>query len=378
MNPLAAGRPTTRSGRRSCRPRLVIIIIIIIIIITTISIIIIIIIIINIIIIIIIIILIIIIIIIVIIEIIIIFIEGPGRSPRAGRATDHDVPPLRLVVNLLQPLQALGVLACAVCTWATCALFTLTLMGCAIGPPALTALHVWAGFVWLAHALDECDQPLDAWLGVYLAYIFLMTCWRPLVVRACCRWSAAGGGPPPRRVKLLFMLGPVLPLAWMLAGRGLLERAATCRETSPALFAFFDWFSRVAVACHGSLLLCQGAWLVASLGAVPLLLWLARQGPVFRMLLWLLGRGLLQPWQRSSAARPDALEEMEVVEYRPELFADPSVPDDPRPQGECCICLQQYDASAAIRKTPCGHMMHHDCLGMWLRAAHTCPTCRIV
>jgi len=110
-----------------------------------------------------------------------------------------------------------------------------------------------------------------------------------------------------------------------------------------------------------------------TVAGVPLLLFLARRGSLHPLLLWLAGRGLLQS---AGGASPNAISRMEAVEYREELFADPSVPTDSRPQGECCICLQAYDPGKQIRRTPCGHYMHHECLGMWLQTARTCPACR--
>merc|ERR1711976_641668 len=89
--------------------------------------------------------------------------------------------------------------------------------------------------------------------------------------------------------------------------------------------------------------------------------------------MWMAGQGLLRT---PDAAHPNSINEMELVEYRPEVFADLEDPADSRPAGECCICLEAYDASKQIRRTPCGHMMHHSCLDLWLQTAHTCPACR--
>lgn len=47
------------------------------------------------------------------------------------------------------------------------------------------------------------------------------------------------------------------------------------------------------------------------------------------------------------------------------------------PSGEACpVCLDAFEASASVRRLPCGHAMHRECCERWLREAATCPTCR--
>merc|ERR1712080_514467 len=101
----------------------------------------------------------------------------------------------------------------------------------------------------------------------------------------------------------------------------------------------------------------------------PILLWMARHG----VLQHLVTRNLIPT---GNAASPKTIEDMEVVTYDPGIFADPADQDDPRPLGECCICLEPYDEHKEIKRTSCGHLMHTECLQVWLSAARTCPTCR--
>ena len=96
----------------------------------------------------------------------------------------------------------------------------------------------------------------------------------------------------------------------------------------------------------------------------PILIWFARRGSLRPLLLWIAERGLLET---SSAANANTINEMEIVEFNASLFADPLDPSDSRPQGECCICLESYDGVKQISRTPCGHILHRECLGMWLR-----------
>merc|ERR1712224_846386 len=106
---------------------------------------------------------------------------------------------------------------------------------------------------------------------------------------------------------------------------------------------------------------------------VPLLLCMARNGMLHRLLMWAAAQGLLQT---SQAANPNTIDELETLPYQAELFADPGNPEDTRPPGECCICFDPYDESREIKRTPCGHCFHRECLGVWLQTVRTCPVCR--
>ncbi|XP_038984780.1 E3 ubiquitin-protein ligase CIP8-like [Phoenix dactylifera] len=42
----------------------------------------------------------------------------------------------------------------------------------------------------------------------------------------------------------------------------------------------------------------------------------------------------------------------------------------------CMICLEEFDAPAAVSKTPCSHAFHSQCIIQWLEKSHLCPICR--
>eukprot|EP00931_Biecheleriopsis_adriatica_P102733 TRINITY_DN77671_c0_g1_i1.p1 TRINITY_DN77671_c0_g1~~TRINITY_DN77671_c0_g1_i1.p1 ORF type:complete len:337 (+),score=37.41 TRINITY_DN77671_c0_g1_i1:23-1033(+) len=252
----------------------------------------------------------------------------------------------------------------------SCCSAAFLLASCALMPPVLFFIYLRAWFVMLFHAADACDVPLDGWLSIYLCYTVVMVFWRPAVLRVICRWSRADvHDAGPFRVRLLERLNPAIAIAWLLLGRSLLAQSKTCSETSPGLYGFVQWFSKVAFIPHSLhlALIC-----IRGLGII-LLLWLARRGALRPLLMGLADRGFLHA---SGAASPNAINEMEIVQYDPALFADPEDSLDTRPQGECCICLEAYNGEQTIRRTPCGHMMHHECLKLWLQAARTCPACR--
>lgn len=44
---------------------------------------------------------------------------------------------------------------------------------------------------------------------------------------------------------------------------------------------------------------------------------------------------------------------------------------------ECCsVCLTQIQNEDIVRKTPCGHIFHTDCVDLWCIRNLTCPICR--
>merc|ERR1719401_2763741 len=94
------------------------------------------------------------------------------------------------------------------------------------------------------------------------------------------------------------------------------------------------------------------------------------------MVFWLHRHGLLDsgPGQHM-AAKPGLVQELETVPYTPELFSGEN--DDERQPDECSICQDSFDAEKPIKRTPCGHYFHEECLGNWLgNFARSCPLCR--
>lgn len=50
--------------------------------------------------------------------------------------------------------------------------------------------------------------------------------------------------------------------------------------------------------------------------------------------------------------------------------------DESSPQEECAICLVEYHSGDEIRRLPCSHEYHVQCIDRWLSGAANCPTCR--
>uniref|UniRef100_A0A0A9F334 RING-type E3 ubiquitin transferase n=1 Tax=Arundo donax TaxID=35708 RepID=A0A0A9F334_ARUDO len=48
------------------------------------------------------------------------------------------------------------------------------------------------------------------------------------------------------------------------------------------------------------------------------------------------------------------------------------------PGGYCCVCISTCRDGEEMRRLPCGHAFHRDCVDRWLaRCRRTCPLCRL-
>jgi hypothetical protein len=43
---------------------------------------------------------------------------------------------------------------------------------------------------------------------------------------------------------------------------------------------------------------------------------------------------------------------------------------------DCCVCLCEFSREEIIRRLPCGHFFHAECVDHWLKRSATCPSCR--
>ena len=55
--------------------------------------------------------------------------------------------------------------------------------------------------------------------------------------------------------------------------------------------------------------------------------------------------------------------------HRPSYFGEQGHTD-------CTICQSPYETGEVVRKLPCNHMYHKECLDRWLHDHYTCPHCR--
>merc|ERR1719494_283398 len=212
----------------------------------------------------------------------------------------------------------------------------------------------WWALIW--HGGEPCDVELAPWLCFYLIFLpidfFLSSRIRPLAYRLCCNWSPAfSAEDPPTRIRFLQFLYIVFIVEVYSLGFSLLSHSKTCKETAPELykwvqhwlsFGLFLWFLFYSFAACG-LVIFQS----------------------------LIAGGL---WKTDDAADPQVVHKMESMTYYPNENWDG---EEGRPPRECCICMELYATEDEIRRTPCKHVFHGDCLRNWLKTQRTCPLCRI-
>eukprot|EP00928_Gymnodinium_smaydae_P053354 TRINITY_DN37364_c0_g1_i1.p1 TRINITY_DN37364_c0_g1~~TRINITY_DN37364_c0_g1_i1.p1 ORF type:complete len:309 (-),score=50.67 TRINITY_DN37364_c0_g1_i1:13-939(-) len=223
--------------------------------------------------------------------------------------------------NLLRgSLLLLCLLFVAVFVWVTCY--------CVFFIKAWIVLfHTWG---------KSCDRPLHFWL--------VMTVALPILGSCCNRDSGR------QRLQILnrffVVANIVLGLVWI-------SQVKTCPETDPELYYFAKVYA----------IFLASTW--AATVVVPVIL------------IIVVNIGIRYGWLTSrKGAKPETINRIETVAYDADLFAAEDDPNDSRPAPECCCCCEAFDSTKTIKRTPCKHYFHEDCLSQWLKLATTCPICR--
>ena len=71
----------------------------------------------------------------------------------------------------------------------------------------------------------------------------------------------------------------------------------------------------------------------------------------------------------------------ELGELRPHSYIGEGATGDAADDHRCVICMCDDDPDdemdrAAVRRLPCGHEFHQECIDRWLQTNAVCPTCR--
>lgn len=206
----------------------------------------------------------------------------------------------------------------------------------------LILMVVWWTFyitgwsTWLNHNDKPCDQPLASWLLTVLILPILLWCLSS------------------KELAWLRFFVVLLTSIALIAGVYLFFQSETCADTNPDLYVFVKQYLIFLVIWH---ITWQLLWCVF----VAVLIY-----------------GLVNGWfdEMLHGASPETINNIETVAFDPSLFAQEGVPDDNRPAPECCVCTELFDANRPIKRTPCQHFFHADCLENWLKRSKTCPLCR--
>jgi hypothetical protein len=212
----------------------------------------------------------------------------------------------------------------------------------------LLSLHLWLviEYVHFAEAQGECDTPLFEWYSVLLVeavlnVVVFNTKWFLPVV---CRFEPEPHRPPPTRVKVYSFCRWAFTGTWLTYGLVWALSSETCAKTAPGFYS----------AC-------------LAVGVVGLLWWVLCSFSVMGLVRLAVMMGLAST---GIPAPEGTLERAEVVPFDEETFDDTTAPVD------CPICLSPFDADMVIRRTPCNHYIHEECLKGWLQQAQSCPLCR--
>lgn len=188
--------------------------------------------------------------------------------------------------------------------------------------------------IWWLHREKPCDQNLANWLLAMLIMPFFTTS-----AECFCR-----------RMRLPVL---ILTLLVLLMGFHNFYSSKTCEKTNPELYAFIRRY----------LLFLAVWWLV--LTTMPVIF------------IAVVVYGMWHGWfDEINGASPDAIKRIDTVSFDPSLFKQEGQEDDNRPDPECCVCTDPFDAGRAIKRTSCQHYFHEECLAKWLRYSTTCPLCR--
>eukprot|EP00927_Polykrikos_kofoidii_P072193 TRINITY_DN68338_c0_g1_i1.p1 TRINITY_DN68338_c0_g1~~TRINITY_DN68338_c0_g1_i1.p1 ORF type:complete len:296 (-),score=13.12 TRINITY_DN68338_c0_g1_i1:41-928(-) len=201
----------------------------------------------------------------------------------------------------------------------------------------MLVMYIYGWFIWIVHTKKSCDSPLATWLFITQLFPAVQRNISVLVHFAKC-------------VNMKAYIVNTLRLFLLTFGAVCVYTSKSCSSTNPPLYKFCTLY--MALQCVG--FVCH---IALPRIAVALVLY-----------------GLRHDWfPINTGASRDTIKKIATVQIPGSI--DPGCDDADWPE-ECCCCWECWDGGRAIKKTPCGHYFHEDCLGKWLHYSTTCPLCR--
>eukprot|EP00927_Polykrikos_kofoidii_P022828 TRINITY_DN2118_c0_g2_i1.p1 TRINITY_DN2118_c0_g2~~TRINITY_DN2118_c0_g2_i1.p1 ORF type:complete len:303 (+),score=15.68 TRINITY_DN2118_c0_g2_i1:145-1053(+) len=203
------------------------------------------------------------------------------------------------------------------------------------------AMYCFGWYVWITCYWQPCDRPLVEWL--------LLTQIAPLL--QCCVDVQVSVDGPVRQTDRIFMR--VLQLCVLCLGVHWLWTSKTCMSTNSLLYKFsvcYAIFQSITYLCI----------LIYPCVAIGLILY-----------------GLEHDWFPTlDGASDDTIEKIQSVKFSASASSSEAVDEAKDMPDECCCCWEAWIDGSSVKKTPCGHFFHEECLGKWLKRSTKCPLCR--
>mmetsp|Transcript_22205 Transcript_22205/g.40009 ORF Transcript_22205/g.40009 Transcript_22205/m.40009 type:complete len:311 (-) Transcript_22205:366-1298(-) len=205
----------------------------------------------------------------------------------------------------------------------------------------VTAMYFYikGWLVYLEHGQGKCDQPLSTWL------LLALLC--PAVSSSLQRRHAE------ERPNCMSVVSWFLSIMLIVLGGIWLGRSQTCQETDSELYNFVKAY-------------------IIFLGVTWTFL---LSVPIAALIVIILGMQF--GWfEAHNGADPKTIAMLEKISYDADLFSRPGEVEDGKYPSECCICCENFGPELTIKRTPCKHCFHEECLSNWLKVTTTCPLCR--
>jgi len=80
--------------------------------------------------------------------------------------------------------------------------------------------------------------------------------------------------------------------------------------------------------------------------------------------------------ERWSLKSQEYIEKLPIVTFLRQSSKDEEEDDRESSSSKCLVCQHTYEVEDCLRKLPCNHLFHRDCIDHWLSTKDFCPYCR--